>query len=328
MNRIRFFYVLMITIVTPLFPMVVATFPEMVKPIELKIDDSYIYISDQNSVFVYNKNNYALVKRLGKKGEGPGEYKSHARIGLTTHTLVIYDNRKIVEYSKALEYLREVSLPFTINRFFPVGNNFVIEESKPINGKESYCFSLYNNNKEFLKYLVVDYNYLSTKKYMINSWSVARCRNNRIFISQPHKGFKFVVFSITGKKLYQIVKPSRNIKYEEKHQNLYFEKIRYFLGSKQVKRTRERARKIPAPEFVPDIKNFWVTDRRIYVKTHDIKEKTEKYIIMDLRGNILKEVFLPITFMEILTFYKNKFYFLQDSEDDRYDGWVLHEMEI
>lgn len=328
MNRSMVFCVVMIILVTQIFPGVVTRFPDMVKPIEIRVDDSFIYISDQNSVFVYNKNNFALIKRLGNKGEGPQEFKSNARIGLSNNIFVVYDNRKIVQYSKDLEFLKEITLLSAINRLNPIGNNFVIVESKTIDGKGSYCFSLYNNNKQFVKYLLIESDYISTKKFLINPWSISRCWNNMIFISQPHKGFNIVVFDKNGEKLYQIGKKISKIKYEEKHKNYYFEKLRYFLGARRAKRSMEKARNVPMMEFVPDINNFWVTDNRIYVKTYDITDKTEKYIIMDLKGNIQKEVFLPITFMEILTFNNNKFYYLQDSDDDENEGWVLHEVDL
>jgi len=328
MSRIIILCVLMIAFVSQLFPKILTTFPDMVRPVELRVDDSFIYISDQHSVYVYHKNTLALAKRLGNRGEGPQEFKTRTRIGLSKDVLIVYDNRKIIEYSKDLEFLKEMSLPFTIDRLSQAGNNFLFTESKTVDGKESYCFSLYDNNKQFVKYLIIDYECFSTRKFLINPWPVARCWDNKIFISQPHKGFNIAVFNENGEKIYEIEKQLNKIKYEEKHKNYLFEKIRYFLGSKKVKRTMKRARNIPTPEFVPDIRNLSVTDNHIYVKTYDITDKTEKYIIIDLNGNIEKEVFLPIAFMETFTFNNNKFYYLKESDDDENIGWILQEVAL
>jgi hypothetical protein len=38
-----------------------------------------------------------------------------------------------------------------------------------------------------------------------------------------------------------------------------------------------------------------------------------------------KTVFLPRTYRRILTFSKNKFYYLSDSGED---GWALHEVDL
>jgi len=77
---------------------------------------------------------------------------------------------------------------------------------------------------------------------------------------------------------------------------------------------------------MPAINNFWVLDNAIYVKTYDITETKEKYIIMDLKGNILKDVFLPKAPMELLTFANKAFYYLEDSEAE--ECWALSSVDI
>ena len=78
----------------------------------------------------------------------------------------------------------------------------------------------------------------------------------------------------------------------------------------------------PMKKYVPDMNNFWVTDNRIYVKTYELKDRTEKYVIMDIKGNTIKTVFLPWSFKELLAFNNNTFYYLEDSEEE--ESWVLH----
>ena len=67
--------------------------------------------------------------------------------------------------------------------------------------------------------------------------------------------------------------------------------------------------------------NFWEIDDGIYVKTYDITDTKEKYIIMDLKGNIQKTLYLPIVFKELLTFNQNTFYYLEDTDEE---SWALH----
>ena len=117
------------------------------------------------------------------------------------------------------------------------------------------------------------------------------------------------------------------IKSGEKHKRMRLEEILYFIGRKRFERFRARGTfKKPLSKFIPCINNFWVIDDRIYVRTHDITDTEEKYIIMDLKGAILKTVFLPRTYREILTFNQNKFYYLKESEND--DGWTLHSVDL
>lgn len=71
------------------YPVVLTSFPDMVKPIELRIDSGYIYITDQYSVFVYDLKTFKLVKKLGSRGEGPQEFKSFPKINFTRDKLIL-----------------------------------------------------------------------------------------------------------------------------------------------------------------------------------------------------------------------------------------------
>jgi hypothetical protein len=198
--------------------------------------------------------------------------------------------------------------------------------SKIIDKKEYTAFILYNSKLEEIKDLVIEPPDPGVYEFLITPWTVCRSWDDKAFISRPKKGFYIEVFNKNGEKLYQIEKNVEKIKSGEKHRNLYMEEILYFLGRRRFERARERGIfKKPMREFLPSIGNFWVLEDKIYVKTYDITETKQKYIIMDLKGNILKTVFLPKVYWEILTFSKNKFYYLEDREEE---GWVLQAVDL
>ena len=117
------------------------------------------------------------------------------------------------------------------------------------------------------------------------------------------------------------------IKSEEKHRQAYKDEMLYFLGRGLYEKAGARGiYEKPMREFLPPIKRFWVTDNRLYVKTYDITSTKEKWLIMDVKGNILKTVFHPKTHREILTFGKDRFYYLRESEDG--EGWALHAVNL
>ncbi len=143
----------------------------------------------------------------------------------------------------------------------------------------------------------------------------------------PSKGFYIDVFDKAGKNLYRIEKNIPKIKSEPKHKQLLLEEFRFFLGKRLFDKAKAKgAHKKPLREFLPDINNFWVDNNCIFVKTHDITPSKEKYILMDLKGNILKSIFLPKAYMEILTFYGNIFYYLEENEKD--DCWTLYAVTL
>lgn len=327
MKRSIIFCVLWVALLTAVYPEVVATFPDMAKPLELRMDNGYVFISDQSSVFVYDEITYKLVRKLGKKGEGPEEFKTNVRIAFTADKLFVYDSKKVVVYSKDFKFVREMRLLAFSNRITPIGDNFVLEGTKALDGKKFYVFSLYNEKLEKIKDIVSIPEAPDQAKYFINPWPKCRSLGDKVFIAQPHKGFYIDVFDKNGEKLYQIEKEIKPVKAGDVHRKSYMEEIKYFVGRRLYERGKARgAFDRPLREFVPPITNIWVSGDRLYVKTYDITDTKEKYIILDMKGNILQPVFLPKAYLEIFTFNKNKFYYLMDSEDD--DGWVLHAVQL
>jgi hypothetical protein len=310
----------------PSYPEVLTSFPDMVKPRELRMDDRYIYISDQCSVFIYDMTTFKLVKKLGNKGEGPQEFKYSPKITFTSDKLILNTTYKIIIYSKDFKLIKEMNLPLSVNGNIPCGDNFILVHPRVIDNKEYRLFTLYNNKIEKIKDLLISPIDPEITEILIAPWTVCRTWNDKVFIAQPHKGFYIDVFNKNGEKLYQIEKNVEKIKSEEKHRKLDLEELLFSVGRRIFERARQRGvLKRPMREFLPPINNFWVLDDRIYVKTYDITETKQKYIILDLKGNILKTVFLPKAFKEILTFNKNKFYYLEDNEEE---GWVLQVVDF
>ena len=63
-----------------LFPDKAATLPEVMKPQYMLVEDNRLYISEQSSIAMYSMENFKLVKRIGRKGEGPGDcYESQGK---------------------------------------------------------------------------------------------------------------------------------------------------------------------------------------------------------------------------------------------------------
>lgn len=326
MKRSIVFCVLWVAMVTALYPEVVATFPELARPLELRVHKGYVFISDQSSVFVYDVNTFKLVRKLFRRGDGPEEFKGNLRIAFTSDKLVFYDSYKIIVYSEDFNLIKEIR-ERSSDRVNPIGDNFALDASRVIDGKEYRVFGLYNGKFGKIRDLVLEQEDRSLYDFFFSPWSRCRSWNDKIFVAQPRKGFYINVFDKNGKKLYQINKDVKPVKAEEKHREAYIEELVYLVGRNRVERFRARGNfKRPMMEFMPPIKNFWVANDRIYVRTYDITESEEKYIIMDLKGNILKTVFLPETSWETLTFSQNKFYYLAENEED--EVWDLHVIRL
>jgi hypothetical protein len=319
---------LILGLFTYTFAEVLATFPEMVKPVELRIDNQYIYISDQYSVFVYDRNTMKKIIRIGQKGEGPLEFKHYPQIIPGENKLILSDISKVMVFSNDLKYIEEFQLHNYRGRLTFVDGNMVSKTNRDIGKTEYYVFTLYNWKQEKIKDLTQIPIPTNSREYFITPWAKSRSWKGKIYISRPEKGFIFEVFDKAGKKLFEIDKNREvpEVKSQEKHRQRLMDKLRYYVGRRRYEKARLRGaydRKIP--EYLPGILNFWVLEDKIFAKTYDMKDKKDKFIIMDLKGKILKTIFLPRVYMEIQTFHGTGFYYLALNEDE--EEWELRRVD-
>ena len=187
MTKIIIFCITCLALFPQIYPGVLTTFPDMAKPIELRMDDRYIYISDQSSVLIYDSNTFKLVKKLGSKGEGPEEFRTNLRIAFTSSRLILFDAYKIVEYSRDFKFIKEMKLNFFTDRINPIEDHFVLTNSRIIDEKQHRVFALYNGKLEKIKDLVIEPK--GPGGFLMSPWSRSRGRDDKVYIAQPHKGF-------------------------------------------------------------------------------------------------------------------------------------------
>ena len=62
----------------------VAVLNEIMKPsLSFAVDGTQLYIPEEGQIFIYSTNDYKLVKKFGKAGEGPQEFRLHPRLPMT-----------------------------------------------------------------------------------------------------------------------------------------------------------------------------------------------------------------------------------------------------
>jgi hypothetical protein len=132
----------------------------------------------------------------------------------------------------------------------------------------------------------------------------------------PHeasaKGFYIGVFDANGNKLYEIKPDYEKIKVTESYKKKSLEEIKS-LWSKRVSQPKY---KVVFPEYFPPPYMFYVNTGRIYVFTWKEKNNSKELIVMDVKGNVQKKVFVPVTDKdEAVCFSGDQYYFLRENLD-------------
>lgn len=316
------------------------TFNEVLKPEMLKVSGNEIYVVEGSTIFMYSLENLKLIRKFGKKGEGPGELKSVPKF---SNTVLIYPEfvlaesiDKVIYFSKKGEVLKEMrKYPETL-RIMPVGKNFVGKKIGPgENGKRCSTLNLFNPKMEKIKEFYRQEFFQQGMQIQLipeslNFWVY----EDKIFIEKSSHGFLIEVFDAGGKELYKIKKEYKGFKVTDEHKEKIIEALK---AEPHIKiQGWENIKKMITFKFAdsfPPIRDIFINSRKIYVRTFDRKDNKDKYLVMDLKGGILKSAYLPRMEYGYLTqlvglgpkYYwvdNDKFYYLKDNEAD--ETWELH----
>lgn len=317
----------------------VATLDGILAPYDIKIDEERIYITQQEEIYIYSLKDYRLIKKFGKKGEGPGEFKlsddNTVFLLLEPKRLLINSVGRISYFSKSGEYLNE-----RINNaglwLQPLGKNFVgIQRQYDSEGQRYRVVCVFNEKLEKIKeaYKEVDGIQPRIKRIEAVTWpsGIFNAYDNKIFVADKYKTMH--VYDQKGQPLYKIkfdfyeqIKVTSGIK--QKY-------IRYFKEDDPYWRLRwERLKDwFVYPEYMPVVNGFLVSDQKIYVITHKTRGDKYEFLILDIKGKLLDTVFLPLNsdvngvYNISPVFIKNsKLFQLVENEDE--EEWELHATPI
>jgi hypothetical protein len=312
-----------------------ATLEELMKPQYMAVDDDKLFITERTSVYIYSMKDYRLLKKFGKPGEGPGEFKinPYAGPGLVLYPypdhLLVNSQGKLSVYSRDGDLIKEMkSPPFVILKHLK--NNFV-GSGIITKGEEGFflCVNLFNSKLEKIKQIYlsdIPVNLVSQMNLPYTPF-VYRVYKDKIYI--PEGMGTINVFDSNGKKLYSI-----NKKYEQLEVDNAYQKriLRWYKKESPLKAFWEvLKKKITFKSHYPALKDLAIDNDRIFLFTYKKQKDLTECIILDLEGNEQKHIFLPFpdVFPLIPICYSidnNRFYTLLENEDE--EMWELHMEEI
>lgn len=281
----------------PLFATVLEL-PEIINPDSITIDNDLIYITDFPSVYIYSLKDYRLIKKFGRKGEGPKEWLRYALLSLHENYLVISDQNKMLFFSTTGEYIKEIkakSIIYWGGR--PTPNGFIAKNRTTEKDFQYNTIWLYDKNLPRTKEIYRNaffwqYKKSSDKCNAIEVGGIQFQVYQDYILFRKNPDFTIDVLDKSGEKLYTIQLPYSRLPFPESIKKQYH---RYFKTVPPWKRLYQRvAKEIYFPSHLPAIQSFIAADNKIYVLTYETRENQSKFIILDLKGKKLKEVWLPI----------------------------------
>ncbi len=311
--------------------------PDLLKPFMLRADQRFIYISDDYSIKIYSTDTFALQRKIGKFGEGPGEHLSFPAIQLLpSGRLFIWDINKCVLSEPDGNIVFEKKSQIPIRDLKTIGDNFVMRYFTYT--ADQYCdeISILDHNFKLVKTLYMkkkasptDLGKVISNFKLVDNILITACYDDKFFLARGEEGFYYEIFDCKGNKLSSVNKPYKKLSILKEDKEILIEQFKQRSWMKSRWTTFNKYVKdldTLFPEYYPAMQDFFVIDGNVYIKTYNRKNGLEEYVILDLKGNTRAEVFLPKASYNLFTFTNERYYYLVENDDE--ETWELHSEEI
>ena len=313
----------------PVFAVKIVPLDGPLRPHIVKVDEERVYVVDGTTIYIYSLKDFKLIKKFGKAGEGPQEFK--VRIyGLDIHAnfIIINSEGRISHFTKEGDFIKQESAGSTGINYLPVGDHLVGMRMLPHDRKLYFAVSLYdkklNKVKELHRFI-----HPFTPRKPINPTDIRVCSyhmyDNKIFIDK--EGI-IDVYDKDGEKLYTIDPGIEKVKITEEYKKRYWD----FWKSNHVLRAEYNALKdrFKFPDFFSPIRDFQISDGNLYILTYKERAGKSEMLIYSLSGKLVKKALLPLANVAILlpqmynfyTIKNGKVYILIENPDN--ETWELH----
>jgi hypothetical protein len=312
-----------------LFGEKITTFPQLSKPILIKVGENVICINEGFVMYLYDLNDFKLIKKVGRKGEGPGEFSSDLDINILKEKIMIESQGKLSFYSLKGDLIKEIRRPPKYRRLKILEDRYVA--SSGILSKEVYHNVAIILDTDFneLKTFYHDearYHQQKQKTHRASTWTFDVSEKKCFIVGSSD--FKIDVFDKNGDLLYIIAPEYERVKYAQEYIDAWFNRIKRNLGMDAYYDVKQRVR---FPEFFPAILDLIVDNGHVYVITYRRKENQSECFIFDLQGKLVKKTWLPLKNYDgvyLFPYCINNNYLYQLIDNEEEEVWELQRFPI
>jgi hypothetical protein len=294
----------------------------------LCVDGPEIIFNYNLTFYVYGLNPFRLKTKFGREGEGPGEFKSIILLSTQPKHFLVYSLGKMSVFSRPGHLIREFKVPLG-RHLVPAGNSYIGYAMEPSDRIIHISVNLYGSDgKKRMSLLKIKHFFqLNNSMDLIRLASAQAQRahyqvyEKRIFVQGENNTIH--VFNFKGRLDYIIHLEYPKLVVDAAKQDEILEILHRRFKSDRVRQL------IKINGFFPKnfpARRFVIDGGQIYIPTFRRKGEQTQFVILDLKGKILKKVFLPFSEFSILTpytytIYNQKLYQFVENEE-------LEHMEI
>jgi len=280
--------------------------PELESPRQIVVEKRRVYFVDRRDVVVYNLSDGRFLKKIGRLGQGPGEFTmGPSRLSVLGDRLIVKDLRSFECFN--LEGIHTGGVkepdPTGFYPFLPVGRNFV---GFPMLRNDDGSLTapsgrIYDSNLKLKRKFFGELPALPSPppppgraksggrsdKLLIRDYGDFTVYGDRIYVADSRRGFSISVFDENGILLREIKHPVDKVKVPK---SFVDEVVKEWKTSKDWQTNYSHINSV-VPEYFPALIDFKIDRGRICALTAAKKDDLYEIIVMDLEGKILGREF-------------------------------------
>ncbi len=305
--------------------------PDLMNPTAIYVHSSGIYIQEGHTLTRYDRESLRIKQRIGKKGEGPGEFKSPPAFYFIDNTIFADARGKYAYFSTGGKLIKETRKPGR-GPYIPLQGNMVFQkisfdlksrttpiEVMLVDNAGKTIKSMYNGVDENVDMVFSSDSGKEVKRMTPHLFYVT-ANHHRVFVVDTKKGFFIEMFDGSGSKIRTIRRDTEKVRVPESYKKKAMEKMKRSKLWPHMKNNN-----FLFYEFFPAIRNLTVDNTLMYVETPLEKNNQSQFLVLDMEGNLLKQVFLPAR-GNIYTFRDGIYYYLHENEEK--EEWELHRKKV
>jgi len=280
--------------------------PELEGPRQIAVEKGRVYFVDRRDVVVYNLLDGRFLKKIGRLGQGPGEFNGGpSRLSVLSDRLIVKDLRSYECFNLEGIYIGGVKEPdpFGFYPFLPVGRNFVgfpmLRNDDGSLASPSGC--IYDSDLKLKRKFFGELPAFPpappppgsakprgrSDKLLIRDYGDYTVYEDRIYVADSRRGFSISVFDEDGILLREIKHPVGKVKVPK---SFVDEVVKEWKASKDWQTNYSHINPV-VPEYFPALIDFKIDHGRICALTAAKKDDLFEIIVMDLEGKILGREF-------------------------------------
>jgi len=306
-------------------------FRDLGKPNYMAVDGNRIYIADGAAVSIYSLTDFAPIKKFGREGDGPQEFKRRITfMDAQGDLLYLISPGKASYFTKDGTFKNEFRTLSPDMKVKPLGEGFAGGRMINENNVLYISIGIYDAGLKKIKELhkqamEVQVGGKGTKVFAhVLPFHVS---GDLLFIVGG-EDFVIEVLDKTGNKQCTITYDYKRLKVTDADKDRVMD---FLKTNPETAPYLEMLKPIIFPDYFPAVQNYYIADGKVYVFTYKRDEGKSEYFIFDTKGKFVKRSVIPYAFISPVDEYPaaikdGKLYQLIENEET--EGWDLHINEI